>query len=450
MPGLTETSYGSGGAIYPRANNNHPYWACRDPLNPNRIYLGYIFDSNVYVTYKADFPSSTRNAYDSGYNTPTNMFNITYDGNYFYGSQYAGSNSKLYQMYVGDHKGPAFQSTGLVFDAIPDWDYYPHTFYHAPDNAYYTQRKSKAQTAKRNMSVDSTCQSYPDLHYLCVAGGGGGGEAISDGSGGIGGGGGGAGGLQTSYGSATGGGNDVVNGPLELVPGTYTITIGAGGAGYSNGNNSSIAHPSLTTIESFKGGAGGRRSGNNPGGGNGTFGSGGGDATDETGGPGKGTTGQGQDGGPTGGSGTGRSSAGGGGSWAAGGAITSTRGGNGGNGTYVTISGSSTHLAGGGGGGGGGTGSKPGGAGSAGGGNGGATFGGGNGNNASGYTGSGGGGAGGGTSTAGTPGNGGGGQVILRLATSLYSGTTTGSPIVTTSGSDTIIQFIGSGTYVHS
>jgi hypothetical protein len=36
------------------------------------------------------------------------------------------------------------------------------------------------------------------------------------------------------------------------------------------------------------------------------------------------------------------------------------------------------------------------------------------------------------------------------MATSLYSGSTTGSPTVTTSGSDTIIKFTGSGTYVHS
>ena len=46
--------------------------------------------------------------------------------------------------------------------------------------------------------------------------------------------------------------------------------------------------------------------------------------------------------------------------------------------------------------------------------------------------------------------NGGSGIVILRLATSQYSGTTTGSPTITTDGTDTILKYTGSGTYVHS
>ena len=46
-----------------------------------------------------------------------------------------------------------------------------------------------------------------------------------------------------------------------------------------------------------------------------------------------------------------------------------------------------------------------------------------------------------------TGGAGGSGIVILRMATSNYSGTTSGSPSVTTSGSDTILTFTGSGTY---
>jgi hypothetical protein len=33
------------------------------------------------------------------------------------------------------------------------------------------------------------------------------------------------------------------------------------------------------------------------------------------------------------------------------------------------------------------------------------------------------------------------------MATTNYSGTTTGSPTVTTSGSDTILTYTGSGTY---
>jgi hypothetical protein len=37
--------------------------------------------------------------------------------------------------------------------------------------------------------------------------------------------------------------------------------------------------------------------------------------------------------------------------------------------------------------------------------------------------------------------------VIISVPTSQYSGTTTGSPTVTTSGSNTIIKFTASGSY---
>jgi hypothetical protein len=46
-----------------------------------------------------------------------------------------------------------------------------------------------------------------------------------------------------------------------------------------------------------------------------------------------------------------------------------------------------------------------------------------------------------------TSGAGGSGVVILRLPTAQYSGTTTGSPTVTTDGTDTIIKFTASGSY---
>ena len=57
-------------------------------------------------------------------------------------------------------------------------------------------------------------------------------------------------------------------------------------------------------------------------------------------------------------------------------------------------------------------------------------------------TGGGGGGAGGATG-----GNGGSGVVILSMPTANYTGVTTGSPTVTTSGSNTIIKFTSSGSY---
>ena len=47
----------------------------------------------------------------------------------------------------------------------------------------------------------------------------------------------------------------------------------------------------------------------------------------------------------------------------------------------------------------------------------------------------------------GTCGSGGSGIVILSIPTSSYSGTVGGSPSVSTSGSNTIVQFTGSGTY---
>ena len=67
------------------------------------------------------------------------------------------------------------------------------------------------------------------------------------------------------------------------------------------------------------------------------------------------------------------------------------------------------------------------------------------GDNATVNTGSGGGGGGGTPGYAG--GNGGTGVVILSVPTSDYSGTTTGSPTVSTSGSDTILTFNASGSY---
>jgi hypothetical protein len=247
--------------------------------------------------------------------------------------------------------------------------------------------------------------------FLVIAGGGSGG--YSNGCGG------GAGGYRNSYLTETSGGGGSSEASLTLSQGTvYTVTVGAGGAGATaigtgnNGNDSSISGTGITTITSIAGGRGGRLGAN---GGNG--GSGGG-------GNGLGTANQGFNGG--GGSGD----TGGGGAAEAG----ETDGsGQGGDGLSSSITGTSVARAGGGsadsataatGGGGAIINGNEGTAGTVNTGSGGARW--------------------GGVSTSGA---GGSGVVILRMPTAFYSGTTTGSPTVTTDGSDKVIVFNASGTY---
>jgi hypothetical protein len=265
------------------------------------------------------------------------------------------------------------------------------------------------------------------VDFLVIAGGGGGGPY----------GGGGAGGYRNSYSTETSGGGGSSEASLSFTTGTvYTVTVGGGGAGGpsvgTTGTNSSISGTGITTITS-SGGGGGSSTGQA-----GSGGSGGGSADFARGGRvGSGTANQGFDGA------LGYSDAvsytlggGGGGASSTGSASSSTVAGNGGTGLSSSITGSSVGRGGGGGGGGStpytaGTGSSGGGSGSTG--------------------------SGGSDGTANTGGGGGGkespphfsggsGVVILRMATAKYSGTTTGSPTVTTSGSDTIIVFNSSGT----
>jgi hypothetical protein len=265
------------------------------------------------------------------------------------------------------------------------------------------------------------------IDFLVVAGGGGASSNLGAG---------GAGGFRTSTQSVS--------------PGTViTVTVGSGGARGSgvpyvrgsSGSDSSISGSSLTTITSagggggganaasitsgLNGGSGGGASGNSSAGVNGIGGSGNTPSTS----PSQGNNG-----------GNGNSDdlswtagGGGGGSSAVGTQGVSGTGGNGGNGTANSITGSPVTRAGGG-------------AGRAD-------------NGGSGTAGTGG---GGGAGTAGTANTGGGGGasnhptlsgaggsgvVILSVPTVSYSGTSTGSPTVTTSGSNTILQFNGSGSY---
>jgi hypothetical protein len=245
------------------------------------------------------------------------------------------------------------------------------------------------------------------VDFLVIAGGGSGG--YSTGSGG------GAGGYRNSYLTETSGGGGSSESSLSFNGGTvYTITVGAGGASVSsagvgnNGTNSSISGTGITTITSIGGGAGGG-GGSSLNGGSGGSGGGAG---------GSGTANQGYNG----------SSAinGGGGGAGEAGSTDGLR--EGGDGLASSITGSSVFRAGGGGSdtlipsdGGGGA----------------------EGQNGTTNTGSG----GGRWNGTGVSGAGGSGVVILRMPTSNYSGTTTGSPTVTTDGSDTVIVFNASGSY---
>jgi len=250
--------------------------------------------------------------------------------------------------------------------------------------------------------------------YLIVAGGGAGANDR--------GGGGGAGGYLT--------------GTTSLLQGTvYTATVGAGGAS----NGASGSNSSITGLTAAVGGGGG---GYFAVGSNG--GSGGGGGYINVGG--SGTSGQGNAGGScSNNGGTATDSGGGGGAGAAGGNGVTNTAGSGGVGLANTITGSSVYYAGGGGG------SfdnrTPGTAGAGGNGGGGA---GGvlNSNGTAGTANTGGGGGGG---SGGIPamagGLGGSGVVIISVPTANYTGTTTGSPTVTTSGLNTILSYTASGTY---
>ena len=277
--------------------------------------------------------------------------------------------------------------------------------------------------------------------FLVIAGGGSGGYRK--------GGGGGAGGYRNSYSTESSGGGGSSESSLTLSQGTtYTITVGAGGSSVttvSNGNSgsdSSISGSDITTITSTGGGGGGSEdAGANPNA-NGGSGAGGSGADPYTAG-GSGTVNQGFDGGD-GESGAQAAAGGGGGAGVAGSnGVEGTGGGNGGNGLASSITGSSVTRAGGG----GGNielSSLPGGSGGTGGGG---DAGAGNPSATTGTAGTANTGSGGGGCMNQNTGAGGSGVVILRFATADYSGTTTGSPTVTTDGTDTILTFTGSGSY---
>ena len=246
--------------------------------------------------------------------------------------------------------------------------------------------------------VNEMPQPY-SASFLVIAAGGGGAYFY--------GGGGGAGGYRNSFGSETSGGGGSTESTLTFNIGTvYTVTVGGGGAGTpgtpsannngTSGTNTSLSGSGITTITSIGGGGGaGGSSGGLAALNGGSGGGGGGSGTSSAGG--SGTANQGFDGETVGANDPGNGG-GAGGTGASGGA-----------GLASSITGSSVTRA-------------KGGIGAS------ATANTGNGGNSDG-------------------GNGQSGVVILRVPTANYTGTVSGSPTVTTSGSDTIMLFTGSGSY---
>ena len=275
---------------------------------------------------------------------------------------------------------------------------------------------------------DSTLETpqFYNVDFLVIGGGGGGSQDSPKGGGG-----GGAGGYRNSYSSESSGGGGSSEAVATFAAGTtYTVTIGSGGAINTNGSDTTLSGLEVS-ISSLGGGCGG-----GPAVGNGGSGGGGSGLNNNSGPAGTGTSNQGFNGG----AGVGAGSSGGGGGGGAAEAGNTDGSAYGGDGLSSSITGSAVTR------GGGGSGqwdqsSKP--AGDGGGGTGAVAD---SSTAATAGTANTGGGGGGGNSPAnGAAKAGGSGVVILRMATANYSGTTTGSPTVTTDGSDTIIQFNADG-----
>ena len=298
-----------------------------------------------------------------------------------------------------------------------------------------------------------TPQTYT-IEWLVISGGGSGGAGYRSGGGG-------AGGYKNSYASETSGGNSATETPWTnqgAGDGDITVTVGDGGVIPSTttsgingviGGASSIAAAGESTVSCYGGGGGGIYSiGNAPAG---TYGSGGG-AADIGGTASYGTDGtvdEGENGGDTTTTSKSQGACGGGASDDGDDGSTDVVT-YGGEGLSSSITGSAVLRAGG-----GGCGSYSAqptvSLGADGGGNGGLGSGGPPTTYPAASDDNKGGGGGGYSSPYSTPnipkGSGGSGVVILRMPTVSYSGTTSGSPTVTTDGDYTILQFNDDGTY---
>ena len=280
-------------------------------------------------------------------------------------------------------------------------------------------------------NVDSVIAGInKDLTYLICAGG-------AAGGGGDNGAGGGAGGYRSDTFTPTG-------------SSVYSVTVGGGGSGGSStgasGGTSSFSGSGVTTANMAGGGGGGNAGANGISGG-----SGGGGGQNHTAGAGN-TPAVSPSQGNNGGSASGYSSSGGGGGGGFGGvgqSCTANSGqnavGHGGDAISNDITGTALYYAGGGGG--GANQNSPfffgnGGGGVGGAGGGGSSVPGANASPANRGSGGGGGGQG-----SGNGGNGSSGIAIMKVATAYYSGTTTGSPTVTTDGIYKVLTWTGTGSY---
>jgi hypothetical protein len=277
-----------------------------------------------------------------------------------------------------------------------------------------------------------------NIEFLIVAGGGGGASSNSGGGAG-----GGAGGYRTSTQT------------VEDTDGTITIVVGTGGAASaqgqgqtqaSDGTNSSIAGSFITNFTSTGGGGGGSGGGSvngRPGRAGGSGGGGGYSVQDGgAGNAGSYSPVEGYAGGDQLGHAGGQNGGGGGGgaSEVGSNAIYGSTGAPGGDGLQndILVTGTNVYYAGGG----AGASNSAGAAGGQGGGGASAPGGGTQGTDGLG-------GGGGACYDPNTAGDGGNGVVILRMPTADYNtGTTTGSPTVTTDGINTILKYLANGTYV--
>ena len=281
----TTVTYSTGNANLQNASN--VYLGAR---NGNAHYLNGSL-SNVSVWNFALSPSQIREIYNQGLPSDLNSFsgtapvawwqlgeNSSYVGGWTFADEIGsnnGTSGNLPETALTNGVGTTANgtSTGMSEGNLVG-------------NAPY----STGNAISSGMAVTAKGTDVPpgiEVDFLVIAGGGGGGSDPDSGWGG----GGGAGGYRNSYNNETSGGGSSAENNLLLSANTnYTVTVGNGGAGDTNGQDSVFA-----TITSVGGGAGGASPtdpANNGG-------SGGGAARNSIGGNGTGTANQGFDGSAT-------------------------------------------------------------------------------------------------------------------------------------------------------